>query len=370
MSENKDIKSRATLTENTLFAKEKRGFPFKKLFFALLIILFIALVLLFVVNMVINSYFGKIAVFDGNWQTDLDFMAQSPMYQDNVEFFAQNERLHSAYDKVLLSYAQATSDMKYDETVYNYAIFGTDQFADSEEKASADIVMLVSVNEEKEQVTYLSFETKMLMYIPSAGVGPMSDAYRLGGPQLLANTIELNYGIELDGFVELDMSAFANLIDMFGEIEVNGNADTVKSINEDILAFNAVKKLEGKDAVKAVKLDNGVIKLNGLQTLAYIRGAGKDKANIANTVLSQITRKIFDAGLSGVKTTLDVALEKMLVSMSRDDAGALITIGFSVFETIDSTPVGNMEGREEIVGVGYICDYQAERAAVVKALYN
>lgn len=367
----KDTNSTATIAENAALAKEKRGFPFKKVFFAFLIVLIVLSVILLIVNIVINSYFSKVKVFDGVWEIDKKKVESMPMYKDNHAYFLQNEEYHAAYDAALLNYAQATSNMRYDEHVYNYAIFGIDQFEDSKSKhdPAADIIMLVSVNEESERVTLLSFETKMLVYIPEVGVGPMSDAYILGGPQLLTNTMEQNYGIQLDGFVELNMTAFSELIAVFGDFEIDGNAALVDRINNDIALFNEAKGFTGEDAIKNVKLENGRIKLAGQQTLAYMRNAGEDKSAIANAVLSQLTAKIYDEGFGGIKTTLDIALERMMVSMVRDDVGALITIGTSVLENISTTPVGNMKGRASVMPNGYTCDYQSERAAIVKAIY-
>ena len=364
-----DAKNTASIAENAALAKEKRGFPFKKIFFALLIVFIILSILILVVNIVINSYFSKVKVFDGVWEINQEKLESKPIYQDNYAYFAQHPEYHAAYDAALLNHAQAMSDMRYDEGVYNYALFGVDQFAGSKEDPSTDIIMLVSVNEEKDHVTYLAFETKMLVYIPSVGVGPLSDAYVLGGPQLLAITLEENYGIKLDGFIEINMTAFSELIQVFGNIVVDGNAALVESINNDILLFNEAKDLVGDKAVGPVKLENGKISLNGEQTLAYLRNAGDGKAALANEVMSQISTNIRANGFGGMTTTLDIALEKMLVSMVRDDVGALIMIGLSVFDKVESTPVGNMDGRDRIGYVGYTCDYAAERAAIIKALY-
>ncbi len=368
MSENK---SSASIAENSVLAKEKRGFPFKKVFFALLILLIVFSTILFAVNSIINSYFEKITVFDGEWSIDTEKMNSMEIYQDNRAYFMKNEKLHEVYHSALLNYAQATSDMKYSDTVFNYAIFGTDQFAGADEDASADIIMLVSVDEENESVTYLTFEARTLVYIPSVGVGPMSHAYLIGGPQLLANTLEQNYGIHLDGFVELNMSAFGDLVTAFGGVEVKGNKELVKEINGYIAEFDEEKGVSEEDATEKVKLTKDVIKLNGRQALAYLRKAGEKKASLANNILSQVTSKIYKQGISGVMSTLDIALEKMTVSMVRDDVGALLLIGLSVFDKIETIPVGNMEGRETVLGGGAVtCNYQAERAAIVKALYQ
>ena len=371
MSENKGMKPSASIAENSVLAKEKRGFPFKKVFFALLIVIIIFTIVLIAINSVVTSYFNKITIFDGKWELDVEKMNSMEIYQDNRAYFTKNEALHEVYHAALLNFAQASSDMRYSETVFNYAIFGTDQFDSAEENASADIVMLVSVDEEREEVTYLTFESRTLVYIPGVGVGPMCHAYMLGGPQLLANTLELNIGIQLDGFVDLNMAAFSEFISAFGNIEINGDKQLVKDINEYIVEFDESKGLTGDRATKSVKLVNGKIELDGQQTLAYLRRAGDKKAALANSILSQLTSKIVDRGVGGVMSVLDIALEKMTVSMLREDAGALITIGLSVFESIDMVPVGNMPGRETVLGGSAVtCDYQAERAAVIKNLYH
>lgn len=376
MSVNKDLKSTATIAENGALANDKRGFPFKKIFFALLIVLIVLSIFLLIINIIINSYFSKVKVFDGKWAIDMQKLNSMPMYQDNVGYFSQTEELHAAYHAALLNHAQATSDMKYDENVYNYAVFGIDQFENSTAPASADIVMVISINKNNKQVTYFSFETKLLTYIPAVGVGPMSDAYLLGGPQLLTNTLEQNYGIQIDGFVELNMSAFSLLIDKFGAYEIHGNKELLERINKNIESFNESKGLQGADAVGPANMEGNKIFLNGQQTLAYMSNGGAEKSNIANSVLSQLTTKIYSGGFGAIKTTLDISLERMMISMKREDIGALLQLGFAVLNNIETTPVGNtgrvavQSGIANVPSVGYTCNYQAERTVLINNIYG
>ncbi|MBQ8145395.1 MAG: LCP family protein [Clostridia bacterium] len=365
-----DIKStnNAAIAENSVLANSKRGFPFKKAAIIALIVLAVLTLILLVVNVVINSYFEKVTVFEGEWVINQEKLSQMPLYVDNEAYYSKNEELHKAYDAVLLNYARSASDMKNDENVYTYAIYGVDQFGESND-ASADIIMLASVDKEKEHVTYLAFETRMLVYIPSVGVGPLSDAYLLGGPLLMTDTISQNYGVQIDGFVSLNMSAFVEMIDEFGAITISADNDEIDKINSDIASFNESKGLSGDDMAQPVKLEKGRIVLDGKQTLAYLRGAGDGKANAANTVLSQLTTAIFEKGFGGIKTALDMALDETTVYVVREDVGALIEVGTSVLGSIEALPVGNMEGRES-VGPGYICDYASERNAIVTELYG
>ena len=119
MSENKDTKNTASIAENAVLANEKRGFPFRKIIFALLVVVVVLSIFLLILNIVINSYFGKITIFDGKWEVDAEKVENMPKYKDNVTYYMANEKWHAAYDAALLNYAQATSNMVYDDTVYN-----------------------------------------------------------------------------------------------------------------------------------------------------------------------------------------------------------------------------------------------------------
>ena len=361
-------RSHASIAENSVLSNSRRGFPVKKVVIAILIALVVIALILLVVNLVINSYFKKVTVFDGDWVVNKELLSQMPIYVDNKAYFSKTEELHSAYDQVLLNYAQSASDMRNDENVYTYAIYGVDKFND-DDKASSDIIMLVSVDKEKDHATYVAFETRMLVYIPSVGVGPLSDAYLLGGPLLMTDTLSQNYGVQIDGFVSINMNAFVDLIDTFGSITVNGDKAKLEKINADIVEFNTSKGLTGEDVVAPAKLDKDKIILSGNQTLAYLRGAGDEKAKAANSVLSQITAAVYEKGFGGMKTALDMALDETTVYIVRDDAGALIRIGTSVFGSIEAMPVGNMEGRQN-VGPGFICNYYGERNAIIAELYG
>ena len=53
MSESNGVKGNATIAENKALANKGRGFPFKRVFFALLIVLIIFSILLLVANIVV-----------------------------------------------------------------------------------------------------------------------------------------------------------------------------------------------------------------------------------------------------------------------------------------------------------------------------
>ena len=80
MSDN--TKNSASIAANSVLEKDKRGFPFRKVFFALLIVLVVVSIILLVINLVINSYFSKVTVFDGVWEINTEKVNNMAMYKD------------------------------------------------------------------------------------------------------------------------------------------------------------------------------------------------------------------------------------------------------------------------------------------------
>ena len=87
----------ASVAENAILAKDKNGFPFKKVIFAVVVALLVISLILLVINLVINSYFKSIHVYDGSYEINMEKVNSIPMYANNEEYYMQSEALHMAY---------------------------------------------------------------------------------------------------------------------------------------------------------------------------------------------------------------------------------------------------------------------------------
>lgn len=56
--------------------------------------------------------------------------------------------------------------------------------------------------------------------IPGEGGNKVNAAYAFGGPELLVATIEQNTGIRVDGYIEIGLGGFVNIVDALGGVEV------------------------------------------------------------------------------------------------------------------------------------------------------
>ncbi len=88
--------------------------------------------------------------------------------------------------------------------------------------------------------------------IPGHGKNKINAAYALGGAPLLAETVEQNTGVRIDGYAELGFGGFVNIIDSVGGIPMCLDAP-----------------MKDKDA--HVDLEAGCQTLTGTEALGYVR---------------------------------------------------------------------------------------------------
>lgn len=95
-------------------------------------------------------------------------------------------------------------------------------FGDRENSGErSDTIMMWRVNPATNQVAILSFPRDLWVSIDGrSSKGRINEAYRRDDPQRLINTIQQNFGISTDHFVQVDFCAFKELVDSVGGVAV------------------------------------------------------------------------------------------------------------------------------------------------------
>lgn len=179
------------------------------------------------------------------------------------------------YDEKSLS----TMDMsKYeldkDTEIVNILLVGADKNADEQNKKGAerrsDSMMIATIDIKHSKLKITSLMRDLYVEIPGHGGNKLNAAYSIGGIQLLYETIAENFGIQMDGYAEVNFDAFVNVIDKLGGIEVTLTESEAKHLND----TNYIKRKKYRN----VKV--GLQKINGYQALGYCRiRHGKRQAN-------------------------------------------------------------------------------------------
>ncbi len=115
-----------------------------------------------------------------------------------------------------------------------------------------DTMMLVYKPKDGGKAMIISIPRDLLVNIPDYGEYKINAAYSLGGPKLLAQTLETKTGIRIDHYAEIGFGGFAGIVDALGGIDM--------CIDEPI---------EDPDA--GINLGAGCQKLGGAQALGFVR---------------------------------------------------------------------------------------------------
>ena len=107
----------------------------------------------------------------------------------------------------------------YGEHLVNILLVGQDR-RPGQGRQRSDSMILVSINKSNSTITLTSFMRDQYVQIPGYKPNKLNAAYAFGGMQLLTKTLKLNFGVEIDGIVEVDFGGFENIITRLGGVDV------------------------------------------------------------------------------------------------------------------------------------------------------
>lgn len=140
-------------------------------------------------------------------------------------------------------------------SVYNLLLLGIDT-QNTADSSRSDSMLLLSVDNAHGKLKLTSFLRDCYVYIPGHGDDKLNAACTYGGPQLVRDTIEYNFGIRIDGCVKIGYDILIDLVDGIGGITI----PEVDAVEAAALAAEGYNAPIGTD-----------IKMNGLQALTYCR---------------------------------------------------------------------------------------------------
>ena len=198
------------------------------------------------------------------------------------------------------------------ENVVNILLIGADY--QSGDIARSDSMILCTFNKTKNTITMTSFMRDLYVKIPGYGKNKINASYSIGGMQMLENTLEHNFGVQVDGIVEVDFSQFEKLIDLLGGVELDVTYMEAEFIN-----------LKNHDRLK-----QGVQVLNGKQALWYSRfrgdgGGDFNRTNRQRVVLGKLIENYRNSSLTDLMAMMDDILPMVTTNMDKNDIVSYVT---------------------------------------------
>ena len=142
-----------------------------------------------------------------------------------------------------------------DKDIKNILLIGQDR-REGQGRQRSDTMIICSINRRIKKITLVSLMRDM--YVPITGYDDnrINATYAFGGMELLDQTIERNFGVHIDGNVEVDFEGFIKTMSQVGDLELMLTQEEADFIN---------------NKLKRGTLKSGKNKMDAEQILLYAR---------------------------------------------------------------------------------------------------
>jgi LCP family protein required for cell wall assembly len=205
----------------------------------------------------------------------------------------------------------------------NLLLLGIDRREGTGWAYRTDTILIVTVDPGSGAAGMLSIPRDLQVPIPGHGEDRINTANFWGsqqgdpeaGPALLRATIEANFGIPIDGYLLVDFSAFVQIVDALGGIDV----DVPKTLHD---TRYPDPRPEDPYAFKTVHFDPGWQHMDGTRAIEYARSrmstSDFDRAKRQQLILLAIRKRVLSPGgivrwpslaralMAGVRTNLNL----------------------------------------------------------------
>ena len=195
-------------------------------------------------------------------------------------------------------------DIKHEEHIVNILLLGQDRRGGTKNSLT-DVMMLCTINKKTNTVTMTSFLRDLYVKIPGHYRNDkMNVAYAVGGFKMIDDTLEANFGVKVDGNVEVDFSQFAKIIDMLGGVDIELTKAEAGHLNSEY----------------GYSLSSGVQRLDGQKALGYARiryiDSDFQRTNRQRNVVTAILNSFRNASVTQLTNTMTAVLGMITTDMT------------------------------------------------------
>ncbi len=256
---------------------------------------------------------SKINQVDKNKSVSISPVDES--FEADADIPADSEVKHMNPEDVIWSGADL--DIMKDKDVVNILLIGQDK-REGQDRQRSDSMILATLNKKTKEISITSFMRDLYVQIPGYSDNRMNAAYAFGGMDLLDSTIEQNFGIKIDGNIEVDFSGFKIIVDKLGGINMELRQEEADYLNEN-------GNWSDNDASAGTwNLSEGRNHLTGEQALAYsrIRYVGNsdyERTERQRKVLMTAFDKMMSAGPGTIVSLINESLPLITTDLSSEE---------------------------------------------------
>ncbi len=189
-----------------------------------------------------------------------------------------------------------------------------------EANAQADMVFIASFNAFDQKLTVVALAGQTLADVEGYGQKSLAEAYELGGPGLLVNTMNENFGLDLQNYACTDTHSLAAMIDLLGGIQTRLTRSEANYINA---------------ALGDGGLHAGPVTLTGTQSLVHAMDSlsGRNPLGNLDRSLALVHSAIFNMRKTATKEAMLPLLSLVFSNIHTNlDLVALHDLGYEILK--------------------------------------
>ena len=224
----------------------------------------------------------------------------------------------------------STSEENSISGITNILLLGTDG-RENELDYRSDCMMIVTIDTNNKNIKLTSLARDTYVNIQGKGNNKLNAAYFFGKEDLLFQTIEENFGVKLDKFIQVDFDNLMNIVFILDGVEVDVKEHEVNITNELIPSSYDQCTYEDKGEMKLIDSPGKQV-LNGYQAIAYSRIRYTDSAihrdSRQRQVMLSAINKVKNMPFSSYHSLLNSLSPYMSTNLTETD---IINIGSTVY---------------------------------------
>ncbi len=204
-------------------------------------------------------------------------------------------KLNTMYDNSSDSKILKKADYKEEKGITNILLVGTDGRT-LEEQSRSDAMMILTIDDKNKSLKLTSLARDTYVNIPGHGNQKLTHAYAYGSINLLVETIESNFKLDIQNYAIVNFFSFMDLVDTLGGVVVDVKPSEINELNRIIPECYEFDKNKNKGSIQYID-HSGTQKLNGYQSLAY----GRIRKNDSALERDRRQRALIQGMIDGVK---------------------------------------------------------------------
>ncbi len=235
-------------------------------------------------------------------------------------------KLNSIYDSGANTDILNNSSFKSEKGITNILLAGTDG-RPGEKNSRSDAMMILTVDNKNKSLKLTSLERDSYVNIPGHGKQKLTHAYAYGGINLLTQTIEENFKLDIQNYAVVDFYSFMDIVDAVGGVNVTIKENEIKELNKFIPeTYKWNEDNKNKGSIQYIN-NAGEQKLNGYQALAFSRIRKNDSTTERDRrqreVIEGIMESVKNLSITKYPSLLDTILPYVKTNMKPTEIFAL-----------------------------------------------